>query len=250
MLARSLRVVPEGVPIPIGGSVMFIGTTPGGRVLSSGELGELIFVAREIGGLRIYERFPGFAPVPGWTVVDAGANSGVFAVRAARLGARVLAFEPNPDCCRWLRRSTVANGLESSVSVFECALGSHAETGSLDVSQGTLGARVRAGAATGNFPMISIRRLDDVIGQLDVERVDLLKLDVEGHELEVLEGAPATLDIVDRVVLEYHSHGLLEDCTNLLERHSLLPVGHDDLHPELGYGNAFFKRETVSSPAV
>jgi FkbM family methyltransferase len=250
MLARSHREAPEGVAISIGGSVMVIGTTPGGRVISSRELGELIFVADEIDRQRIYERFPGFAPAPGWAVVDAGANSGMFAVRAARLGARVLAFEPNPDCCRWLRKSVVANGLESRVSLFECALGSRAEAGSLDVSQGTLGARIQAGEASGKLTPISIRRLDDVVRELDIERVDLLKLDVEGHEVAALEGAATTLEIVDRVVLEYHSHQLLKDCTDLLGRHALVPAGVDDLHPELGYGNAFFRRVTVSSSAV
>ena len=52
-------------------------------------------------------------------------------------------------------------------------------------------------------------------------RIDLLKIDVEGAETAVLDGARAALGLVDRVVVEYHSPALRSHVTALLAAHGL-----------------------------
>jgi Met-10+ like-protein len=64
-----------------------------------------IYVVDEVYGERMYDRLPAYVPRAGWTVVDVGANVGVFTVHAARKGAIVYAFEPNPACFARLRTS-------------------------------------------------------------------------------------------------------------------------------------------------
>jgi hypothetical protein len=64
--------------------------------------------------------------------------------------------------------------------------------------------------------MIEIKALDEFVHPLSLFRIDLLKIDTEGSEGAVLRGAFQTLNIVDRVVLEYHSAALLEECLAIL----------------------------------
>ncbi|HXN75907.1 MAG TPA: FkbM family methyltransferase, partial [Gemmatimonadaceae bacterium] len=250
LLSRALFERRSELAVPVEGSVVIVGTGPRRRLLSSGELGELIFLAREIYQQRVYELVPDFAPGPGWTVVDVGANIGMFAVRAAQLGANVLAFEPNPQCSRWLAETIVANGFDDRVTLFACALGSQAGHAVLDIGAGSLGARLNPATLSGAVATVSIRRLDDVAVEIGLKRVDLLKLDVEGHEVEVLKGAGKTLELVDRVVLEYHSARLLRESEAVLRSCSLLPAGAEELHPELGYGHAFFKRASHTAKSA
>jgi FkbM family methyltransferase len=248
LLARALFQRRGELAIPVGDSVIVIGTGSDARLLSSGELGELIFLTREIYDQRVYEFVPDFAPAHGWTVIDAGANIGVFTVRAARLGARVIAFEPNSQLSRLLGETIVANKIETRVAVFDCALGAQPGFGVLDVGSGSLGAHLKTAKTSDAFPTVSIRRLDDVAAEIGLDHIDLLKVDVEGFEVEVLKGAAGILESVDRVVLEYHSHSLLAESTAFLEEFSFLPAGVDDLHPDLGYGHAFFKRAPSRQP--
>jgi FkbM family methyltransferase len=89
------------------------------------------FALPEIYWAKSYERLQDFAPQPGWTVFDVGANSGVYTVQQARRGAHVYAFEPNPDCYRRLQKSVRVNNLESRVTAANVALGAAAGSAEL-----------------------------------------------------------------------------------------------------------------------
>jgi FkbM family methyltransferase len=167
---------------------------------------------REIYVDRVYERLPGFAPAPGATVLDAGANVGLFALRHARGGARVLAFEPNPDTFRRLRRNIRANGLVERIAAFPCALGAERGAARLLPAPSSPMSRV----AADECGAIEMRTLDDVISDERLERVDLLKVDVEGAEADILRGGDRALARVRRIVLEHHSPRLLNDVRSLL----------------------------------
>ena len=133
---------------------------------------------------------------PGMTFVDAGSNKGDFALIAARVmgdRGRVLAFEPFPGNARWIRASVELNGYRS-VSLHELAL--------LDVDgPATLYLRDWSGwhslIPRKRGPQESVgvetRRLDSVLAESGDPHVDVMKIDVEGVELEVLRGAERTL---------------------------------------------------------
>lgn len=59
---------------------------------------------------------------------------------------------------------------------------------------------------------------------LAVARIDLVKIDAEGAELDALRGATRTLPLVERVVLEYHSHDLREQVRAFLGARGFAPV--------------------------
>ena len=128
---------------------------------------------------------------------DVGAHIGFYSLAAARLGARVVAFEPDPESAERLRTHAERNDLTANIRVIEAAAWSEsmpliAFQRGLPRSQGGVsrGER-RPVVATG--PLIEVRavRLDDFAdGGL---RPHLIKIDVEGAESEVLEGAVETI---------------------------------------------------------
>lgn len=188
--------------------------------------GEL-FAVQEIYWRRAYERLQGFVAQPGWTVFDVGANTGVYTVQQARRGAYVYAFEPNPDCYRRLLKSVRFNNLEGRVTAVQCALGATAGPAELIIpGQLTLLGSLRpewrdwAPDAGARFA-IEVQTVDQVVRTYAINRIDLLKIDAEGFEVDILEGARETFSMIDRVVLEYESLDLGRRAAELLAGHGL-----------------------------
>ena len=136
---------------------------------------------------------------PGDTYVDVGANIGTLVLAAAfavQQSGRVIAFEPHPRIFRYLR-SNVALNRVNNVEMHNCALGERSDTVSFsdfkadDVNKVTLS----SGKIT-----VPLRTLEDEL--TSVERISLLKIDVEGYEKFVLEGAASSLSKVACVYIE------------------------------------------------
>jgi FkbM family methyltransferase len=175
--------------------------------------------------LAEYEKAPGFVSAPGDVVVDAGANVGFFSLRHAPLvgpTGRVFAFEPNPAVFELLERNVRQNGL-SQVKCFQKALSK--ASGALRFSsdsRGTSCGHVADAQETG-LP-VEATTLDDLVIQEGIDRIDLLKMDVEGHEPEVvLGGMSRALAITRRVVME--SHMTREEVWRLLKPKGFVKVG-------------------------
>ncbi len=159
----------------------------------------------EIARANIYGRFPGFTPEPTACAVDIGANLGMFSVWASRYLApigRIIAFEPHPDAYGLLRRNLsrvpcAAKSLNLACGATEQTLPLYFSPERLTVA--TL--ELAAGHALERID-VPVRRLDDVLTELGVEQIELLEIDVEGWELQVLDGAADYLRWADRLVLE------------------------------------------------
>ncbi len=205
-----------------------------------------------------YDRLRDFVPQPGWIVVDVGANTGVYAVQQARRGARVYAFEPNPECYRRLQESVRANNLEDRVTAVNCALGAAAGSAELLVPDGltTMGSLRPEWTPGDGQPglKVDVDTIDRVAKTLGICRIDLLKVDVEGLELDVLQGAHETIALVERLVVEYHSLDLGRRVSGLLARHGLTTVlddkmycGDENLNRGVGRGLLFAARQADRS---
>lgn len=120
---------------------------------------------------------------------DIGANFGLYAVHAARSGAfeAVHAFEPDPRNLAQLRANLLLNGLLEAVSVHETAVSDRDGVVSFAFGGDRFTGQNRVPAQkTADSVEIPAKRLDSVFGQNDGI---CLKIDVEGHEMAVLEGA-------------------------------------------------------------
>lgn len=148
---------------------------------------------------------------PGATFVDAGANWGFFTLLAAhRVGAggRVVALEPDPRLFRLLRENVSANSL-GRVWPLEVAVADREGSFTLaghDPDGGNWGlSSIVAEAGPAHFRVRGVR-LDDVLDERGIDRVDLLKMDVEGAEEMALRGMADGLmeGRWRRVLLELH----------------------------------------------
>lgn len=125
---------------------------------------------------------------PGMRTVDVGANIGLYTLYLAELvrsTGRVFAFEPEPDLYARLQENCALNGAHH-VRTFNFALGRQAgrsmlHRSSLNSGDNRLGPRTDASSLV-EVPVVS---LDEVLAN---EHVDFIKIDVQGHELAVLQG--------------------------------------------------------------
>jgi FkbM family methyltransferase len=147
-------------------------------------------------------------------VIDVGGNRGVYAYNLWRLGATVEVFEPNPTCLSVL--TAWAKG-KPTVHLHPVALSSHAGSANLHIPVDKLGVEHDASASiehTGfersRDELVSLRTLDS----FDFQRVNLIKIDVEGHEYSTIEGATGTIAASRPALL-----------VEIEQRHSSRPIG-------------------------
>lgn len=138
----------------------------------------------EIGLLR-------FLIDPALNAIDAGANKGTYTYFMARLARHVYAFEPNPKMYRLLQRTIAGN-----VTAFPVALAATSERAVLRIPYGgkghsNQGASLSATKVRGSFTPVEVEtsRIDD----LGLSGIGFIKIDVEGFEDAVLQGAAATI---------------------------------------------------------
>lgn len=166
--------------------------------------------AREMYCRDVYRfRHREFGIGPGMSVVDLGANIGLFSLYAAVAGATVLAVEAQSGFTSTFHDLMARNGVTERVQLRQVLVGS-----GIGVFADPL---LRAGATHwGSEPeTYEIGRLLDEHGLSD--RVDLIKIDIEGSEYELLS-EPAWLSRVHRVVMEAHDgFGQPEDLVSTLE---------------------------------
>ncbi len=142
---------------------------------------------------------------PGMTVIDVGANVGVYTFSAAqRVGAtgRVLAIEPFSNCVQCLQETCRVNHLDW-VTVCRGAASDRTGTAYLSLHAASelneLVTQPTAGAA--NVEEVPCFTLDSLLEQEHLQRVDVLKIDAEGHELQVLQGSDRLLQTHAPIIL-------------------------------------------------
>lgn len=132
---------------------------------------------------------------PGMAVADVGANVGYYTAKAASLvgtSGTVTAFEPNSENARLLLLTIARNGL-AQVSLKPFALGVEDGYVLFATALGTNGSQWPAGQEPLLAPscmVVPVRRLDD----MRLPGLDFMKIDVEGAESLVLNGASTTIE--------------------------------------------------------
>ncbi len=141
-------------------------------------------VKRCLGGIRTF-----------W---DIGANTGIYCFVAATetdSDARIVAFEPQPECCAQLRETIRLNRWEKKVEVCAIGLGEHPAT--MDLYLSGTGSTLRNEFNDNHeSPRIPVRvdTVDQCRQKLGVEKIDFMKIDVEGFELDVLKGGEKSIE--------------------------------------------------------
>lgn len=140
--------------------------------------------------------------VPPWALtVDVGANCGLYTRALARLSKQVYAFEPSQEMATLLRRTSASN-----VTIHEMALSDQNGDAELFIPQSedglvhglaSLEPQIHAPGKRLLSTQVPMARLDTIVE----EEVAFVKIDVEGHELNVLNGATGLIDRCQPVFL-------------------------------------------------
>lgn len=151
---------------------------------------------------------PGLKPK---TILDIGSNIGasILYFHERFPGATIFGFEPHPDTFRVLQKNVEAL---AGVAVFNYGLGATNQRITARADQVNFGAfNTRGEFKDRGYPEspveCEIRRLDDVLRELGIAQVDLIKVDCEGAEADVFSTLPdEVLNRCQWIVGEFHDH--------------------------------------------
>jgi len=132
------------------------------------------------------------------TIIDVGANIGVHSIRWAEgnSNVEVYAFEPSRDTAAILEKNIALNQLEAKVHVVRNAVSDHAGEATFyeceDNAFSSLKDTHRKKII--NSTVVQVTTIDKFVENTGIVNLDLLKIDVEGFETEVIQGAKQTLE--------------------------------------------------------
>jgi FkbM family methyltransferase len=164
---------------------------------------------------------------PGETFVDVGANWGYFTLAGAHLVGRhgcVLSVEADPRAYETLSANVTRNGIRATAlhaaASDQAGYLTMAAYGPAGDTAGNFGVALTASPSQGasRFDVLG-QTLDAMLDEAGIERVHLMKMDIEGNEHRALAGLARRMSsaLVDRLVLELHPSYLLEQGSSVAE---------------------------------
>jgi FkbM family methyltransferase len=169
----------------------------------AGAWSDILFQPTAVDDALLLRRFVG--PEQDVLLVDVGGNTGEWAAKMVRFfpKSRLIAFEPDTRVCAEYRRRFL--GSENLV-LHEVGLSDHSTEAKLHLAADSRHSSLDdlGGLTIGDVP-VRLRRLDDFYETIraDAEgRFSILKIDVQGHELQVLQGGGRAIDLFDVIYLE------------------------------------------------
>lgn len=157
-----------------------------------------------------------FRPKTGWTVVDAGAHIGWYTLIASKkVGSqgKVLAIEPEPRNFSVVCKNIHDNKL-TNVIPLKIALSDKDDYEQLAISPSPAGHSIMSNS--NRKIIVKTRKIDSLLKELNIEKIDLFKIDVEGAELKVLKGARNTLKKGSQIIVESFKPNIIQNYLKLI----------------------------------
>ena len=218
-LRLPLKIIPKGSSVPIlftraRGKKWIAGSGPHSCWLGLNEIGKRKLFTKTV--------------KPGHIVFDVGANVGSYTILGSVLvgqEGKVMAFEPVPENIKFLKNHIVLNKL-MNVEVFETAVTDYCGTAKFNVSAD----RVLGSISENGNITVTATTLDKIVQEKGVSP-DCIKIDVEGGEAAVLEGARRVLRECRPIVfVATHSQDVHRKCLEILnlERYSVRTIANQE----------------------
>ncbi len=141
-------------------------------------------VVKEIFEENVYEVNAGRFAVDGVTV-DIGANIGAFTLLAANHGSKVYAVEPEPHNLEAMKKNITLSGLDNLITSIPYGISNFKGTAVIHDSGG--GSSIKDDGTFGSE--IEVMTLDNLFDLYHIEKVNVLKIDVEGSEADIILAA-------------------------------------------------------------
>jgi FkbM family methyltransferase len=175
-----------------------------------GKIGSFLRFGSLLGSLciqyveHVYERY--YKLKKGEVVVDLGAHIGTFTVAAAKAVGHegvIIAVEPSASSLWLLRKNIEANGLSNVVVI---PMGIWSAKASLNLYLSKDHAAYSFFGGTNDFEQVQVDTLDNILARVGVDRVDFIKMDIEGAEIEAIKGMEEALrkNDVNLAISSYH----------------------------------------------
>ena len=161
-----------------------------------------MFIFHEVLGHHVYDVDPAHVKTQPKVIVDLGGNVGLasLALAAQFPSARIIAVEPHPENASLLRHNLKCLG--QRVSIWEAAVSNSPGVMRLTLCNENYNASlVRSGP---NGVDVRTVTMAEILQTEGVERIDVMKIDIEGAEESVLKGSPEWLKKVDVLLMEVH----------------------------------------------
>jgi len=196
------------------------------------------------------------------TILDIGANHGQSALRFAREfpGAEIYSFEPVPDNFKIL---SARCSRHARIELIPKGLGRVAADVDIGLSDNPGGNSILLGASAQRTVIISLSTLDSFVEERQLKKIDLLKIDVEGLEMDVLEGATKSFSegrirfVYAECIFEPDAsspHTLLSDLSAFLVKYglALFACYHESFSLRAGsaMGNVLFANKALLPNSV
>ncbi len=183
------------------------------------------------------------------TVVDMGANIGMYSLAIADNNpeCKIISFEPNPKAYELLCKNIESNNAKNVTLVNRGVSenGTPFDMKTLDEGSayggkylGEIKNEYRMWIQQERYKNIKVQSLSvpQIFAEYSIDTIDILKMDIEGMELEVLEGAVPMFPKIKKIVFEWHDHAMKDEIVTLLTGNGFNMVFDDGRE----YGNLYF----------
>lgn len=137
-------------------------------------------------------------------ILDIGANIGINSICYKKIfkASKIYSFEPIKKTFNALRKNVNKNNLSKSIKTFNFGLSDKKQKASLSIPTKEQGERYKYSLNSGLYSIhgkgkekirVNLQTLDQFVNKQKIKKVDFIKIDVEGHEFEILQGALNTI---------------------------------------------------------
>lgn len=203
---------------------------------------------------------PDFSGRDASIVLDVGANEGFYSLKIAENNSqpKIFCVEPNPYVFEILKENIKINNIDNAVLINKAASSSIGKINFEIIKQiaGIGGKNLRIA----NRPWlkdefitnvtVNATTLDALFSEYDISHVDILKIDVEGMELEVLHGCRKNLEKVKKIVVERHSKELRDKVVSFLLSKNFKVVFEEDPGFEQYYGDIYLINKNLGGGEI
>jgi len=234
---ESKECLKQKFPLKIGKLKLWLGDNP------SNSLKTFLQLFKE----KDHNMIPNFLSKSDLTIIDLGANEGFYTLKAKELSpkSKIISVEPNPYAFRTLKSNVKYNRLKNVITVNKAVTSKNGKiTFEIVKGKSTVGStkvyeKYRIAYEIEKIRINSIT-LECLCKKFKIDKIDLLKMDVEGSELDILKSSEKILSKVKKAIIEYHrAQRTRRGVTNLMIKNNFKLLKVDD---QKYYGDLYFIR--------